>query len=168
MVLESNHNWDNEPEDEDADEDEMMMEEEGRMGLPACGRGRSTDRIVGGQIAPPESFPWAASLQLSYGFHFCGASLIHPQVSLPNWNELKHNQSLPSLELKNQYNAVELSSSVGDHCSALRGLGSGGDAVSDPGWRAQPAREDGHQEGRKDQNPPALQLQDQQQRHCPH
>lgn len=108
MVLESNHNWDNEPEDEDADEDEMMMEEEGRMGSPACGRGRSTDRIVGGQIAPPESFPWAASLQLSYGFHFCGASLIHPQVSLPNWNKLKHVQSRPLLELTNQYCAVQL------------------------------------------------------------
>ena len=54
------------------------------MGSPACGRGRSTDRIVGGELAPPESFPWAASLQLSYGFHFCGASLIHPQVSLPH------------------------------------------------------------------------------------
>ena len=91
-MLESDQNWEEDDEEEDDDEDEMMMEagqEEGRMGSPACGRGRSADRIVGGQIAPPESFPWAASLQLSYGFHFCGASLIHPQVLVSNHNELK-------------------------------------------------------------------------------
>ena len=88
-MLESHHNWelDNELEDEDMDEDEMRVDadqEEGKMGSPTCGRGRSTDRIVGGGLAPPESFPWAASLQLFYGFHFCGASIIHPQVSLPH------------------------------------------------------------------------------------
>ena len=44
-----------------------------------CGRGRSIDRIVGGGPAAAGSFPWAVSLQLSWGFHFCGASLIHPQ-----------------------------------------------------------------------------------------
>ena len=91
-MLESNHNHDWELDNElDVDEDEMRMEEgkeEGKMGSPTCGRGRSTDRIVGGQLAPPESFPWAASLQLSYGFHFCGASIIHPQVSRSLWNEL--------------------------------------------------------------------------------
>ena len=92
-MLESDQNWEEDDEQEDEDEDDMMMEagqEEGRMGSPACGRGRSADRIVGGQIAPPESFPWAASLQLSYGFHFCGASLIHPQVSVSHHIEPKY------------------------------------------------------------------------------
>ena len=132
------------------------------MGSPACGRGRSTDRIVGGELAPPESFPWAASLQLSYGFHFCGASLIHPQVCLPH-ND--YDQFLPHL---NDSILINFERSVVDHCSALCGLGAGGDQVSDPAWGSQLAREDGHQEGRQDQDPPPLQLQDQRQRHRSH
>ena len=101
-MLESNHDWelDNEL---DVDEDEMRKEE-GKMGSPTCGRGRSTDRIVGGQLAPPESFPWAASLQLSYGFHFCGASVIHPQVSRSLWNELFI--FYPPLAMEKQKSAV--------------------------------------------------------------
>ena len=77
-MFESNNylELENELDDEDEDDDE----DEGNVGSPTCGRGRSIDRIVGGQVAPPESFPWAASIQLSYGFHFCGASIIHPQV----------------------------------------------------------------------------------------
>ena len=50
--------------------------------------------------------------------------------------------------------------SVGDHCSALRGLGERGDQISDPGRRPQLAEEDAHQEGGQDQDPPPLQLQD--------
>ena len=56
------------------------VEEESRSVLsPMCGLGREGDRIVGGQVAAAEAFPWAVSIQLAWGFHFCGGSLIHPQ-----------------------------------------------------------------------------------------
>lgn len=42
----------------------------------------STHRIVGGYEAVPHSFPWQISLQLSDGFHFCGAVLIHQNFAL--------------------------------------------------------------------------------------
>ena len=73
-MLEGDQTWDN------LDE---IGGEEAKDRTSTCGRGRSVgDRIVGGHLAPLESFPWAASIQLSYGYHFCGASLIQPQVPL--------------------------------------------------------------------------------------
>lgn len=42
----------------------------------------STHRIVGGYEAVPHSFPWQISVQESNGFHFCGATLIHPNFAL--------------------------------------------------------------------------------------
>uniref|UniRef100_A0A3B1K919 chymotrypsin n=1 Tax=Astyanax mexicanus TaxID=7994 RepID=A0A3B1K919_ASTMX len=41
-----------------------------------CGRPQLNTRIVGGQAASPGSWPWQVSLQ-SFGFHFCGGSLIN-------------------------------------------------------------------------------------------
>ena len=74
LVLEGDQTWDN------LDE---IGGEKAKDRTSTCGRGRSVgDRIVGGHLAPLESFPWAASIQLSYGYHFCGASLIQPQVPL--------------------------------------------------------------------------------------
>ena len=71
-MLEGDQTWDN------LDE---IGAEVAKDRTSTCGRGRSVgDRIVGGHLAPLESFPWAASIQLSYGYHFCGASLIQPQV----------------------------------------------------------------------------------------
>ena len=73
-MLEGDQTWDN------LDE---IGAEVAKDRTSTCGRGRSVgDRIVGGHLAPLESFPWAASIQLSYGYHFCGASLIQPQVPL--------------------------------------------------------------------------------------
>ena len=73
-MLEGDQTWDN------LDE---IGDKEAKDRTSTCGRGRSVgDRIVGGHLAPLESFPWAASIQLSYGYHFCGASLIQPQVPL--------------------------------------------------------------------------------------
>jgi len=56
-------------------EDEHNVEDE-RVSQP-CGR-TSSDRIVGGHLVPSGTFPWATSIQLKWGFHFCGGSLIKP------------------------------------------------------------------------------------------
>ncbi|XP_029582936.1 transmembrane protease serine 9 [Salmo trutta] len=46
--------------------------------LDVCGISPLNTRIVGGQDAPPGSWPWQASLQKS-GRHFCGGSLINKE-----------------------------------------------------------------------------------------
>uniref|UniRef100_A0A8C7MRP4 Transmembrane protease serine 9-like n=1 Tax=Oncorhynchus kisutch TaxID=8019 RepID=A0A8C7MRP4_ONCKI len=46
--------------------------------LDVCGISPLNTRIVGGQDAPPGSWPWQASLQRS-GSHFCGGSLINKE-----------------------------------------------------------------------------------------
>nr|XP_046163315.1 transmembrane protease serine 9-like isoform X2 [Oncorhynchus gorbuscha] len=46
--------------------------------LDECGISPLNTRIVGGQDAPPGSWPWQASLQRS-GSHFCGGSLINKE-----------------------------------------------------------------------------------------
>ncbi|KAM9541485.1 transmembrane protease serine 9-like [Salvelinus alpinus] len=46
--------------------------------LEVCGISPLNTRIVGGQDAPPGSWPWQASLQRS-GSHFCGGSLINKE-----------------------------------------------------------------------------------------
>ncbi|XP_071396651.1 trypsin II-P29-like [Centroberyx affinis] len=47
--------------------------------LGVCGRASLNPRIVGGQDAPPGSWPWQASIH-AFGFgHFCGGSLINSQ-----------------------------------------------------------------------------------------
>uniref|UniRef100_UPI003AAEF9CF chymotrypsin-like protease CTRL-1 n=1 Tax=Centroberyx gerrardi TaxID=166262 RepID=UPI003AAEF9CF len=43
-----------------------------------CGQASLNTRIVGGQDAPPGSWPWQASIHGSFG-HFCGGSLINNQ-----------------------------------------------------------------------------------------
>ncbi|XP_045893923.1 serine protease 27-like [Micropterus dolomieu] len=45
---------------------------------PVCGTATLNTRIVGGEDAPPGSWPWQVSLQ-SNGGHFCGGSLINNQ-----------------------------------------------------------------------------------------
>uniref|UniRef100_A0A4W5P0E2 Peptidase S1 domain-containing protein n=1 Tax=Hucho hucho TaxID=62062 RepID=A0A4W5P0E2_9TELE len=49
--------------------------------LNVCGTSPLNTRIVGGQNAPPGSWPWQASLQKS-GSHFCGGSLINKESVL--------------------------------------------------------------------------------------
>ena len=44
----------------------------------SCGYRPSGMRIVGGSVAPINSWPWQAMLRNSYGSQFCGGSLIHP------------------------------------------------------------------------------------------
>ena len=44
-----------------------------------CGVRPSSARIVGGTIAPVNSWPWQAMLRDSRGRQFCGGSLVHPQ-----------------------------------------------------------------------------------------
>ena len=44
-----------------------------------CGSRPSITRIVGGTVAPVNSWPWQAMLRDSSGSQFCGGSLIHPQ-----------------------------------------------------------------------------------------
>ncbi|XP_044037525.1 transmembrane protease serine 9-like isoform X2 [Siniperca chuatsi] len=44
--------------------------------LDVCGKAVLNTRIVGGQVAPPGSWPWQASLH-QFGSHFCGGSLIN-------------------------------------------------------------------------------------------
>ncbi|CAB1341328.1 unnamed protein product, partial [Coregonus sp. 'balchen'] len=46
--------------------------------LDVCGISPLNTRIVGGQDAPPGSWPWQVSLQIS-GRHFCGGSLINKE-----------------------------------------------------------------------------------------
>uniref|UniRef100_A0A674AC25 Zgc:165423 n=1 Tax=Salmo trutta TaxID=8032 RepID=A0A674AC25_SALTR len=48
------------------------------VSLLVCGISPLNTRIVGGQDAPPGSWPWQASLQKS-GRHFCGGSLINKE-----------------------------------------------------------------------------------------
>ncbi|KAL9953476.1 hypothetical protein ACROYT_G040898 [Oculina patagonica] len=43
-----------------------------------CGSRPSIARIVGGTVAPVNSWPWQAMLINSYGYQFCGGSLIDP------------------------------------------------------------------------------------------
>ena len=44
----------------------------------SCGTRPSSSRIVGGTIAPINSWPWQAMLLDSSGRQFCGGSLIDP------------------------------------------------------------------------------------------
>ena len=44
--------------------------------LTACGRKPFGSRIVGGEEAPPNSWPWQVSLRYN-GRHICGASLVN-------------------------------------------------------------------------------------------
>jgi len=43
-----------------------------------CGFRPSTSRIVGGTVAPINSWPWQAMVTDEYGDHFCGGSLVDP------------------------------------------------------------------------------------------
>jgi secreted trypsin-like serine protease len=45
-----------------------------KCGLP------TNERIVGGQEAVRGQFPWTVGLQMSWGFQFCGGSLINEKV----------------------------------------------------------------------------------------
>ena len=44
----------------------------------SCGYRPRSSLIVGGTIAPVNSWPWQAMLLNSYGRQFCGGSLIDP------------------------------------------------------------------------------------------
>lgn len=46
--------------------------------FPVCGITPLNTRIVGGEDAPPGSWPWQVSLQ-RFGGHFCGGSLINSE-----------------------------------------------------------------------------------------
>ncbi|XP_033487860.2 plasminogen-like [Epinephelus lanceolatus] len=50
-----------------------------KCGTPVAKPKRCFGRIVGGCVSKPHSWPWQISLQTTWGFHFCGGSLIHPQ-----------------------------------------------------------------------------------------
>ncbi|XP_030592368.1 transmembrane protease serine 9-like [Archocentrus centrarchus] len=56
----------------------MLLTQESESQLDVCGQPSLNTRIVGGQDAPPGSWPWQVSLQRS-GSHFCGGSLINSQ-----------------------------------------------------------------------------------------
>ncbi|XP_030591273.1 transmembrane protease serine 9-like [Archocentrus centrarchus] len=56
----------------------MLLTQESKSQLDVCGQASLNTRIVGGQAAPPGSWPWQVSLQDSDG-HFCGGSLINNQ-----------------------------------------------------------------------------------------
>uniref|UniRef100_UPI003AAD242F polyserase-2-like n=1 Tax=Centroberyx gerrardi TaxID=166262 RepID=UPI003AAD242F len=53
-----------------------LLTHESRSQLEECGQPPLNTRIVGGEAAPPGSWPWQASLHIS-GRHFCGGSLIN-------------------------------------------------------------------------------------------
>ena len=44
--------------------------------LASCGFRPSTIRIVGGTVAPVNSWPWQAMLTDNYGDQFCGGTLV--------------------------------------------------------------------------------------------
>ena len=48
------------------------------LGLVTCGSRPSTTRIVGGTVAPANSWPWQVMVTDEYGNNFCGGSLVDP------------------------------------------------------------------------------------------
>ncbi|XP_067433234.1 transmembrane protease serine 9-like [Thunnus thynnus] len=55
-----------------------LLSTESHAQLDVCGIAPLNSRIVGGEDAPPGSWPWQASLQ-RFGRHFCGGSLINKE-----------------------------------------------------------------------------------------
>ena len=51
---------------------------------PKCGTPAS-DRIIGGQETQRGEFPWAVALEMSWGFQYCGGSLINEKVRDSFW-----------------------------------------------------------------------------------
>ncbi|CAH1245748.1 OVCH1 [Branchiostoma lanceolatum] len=54
----------------------------GQCGMKGSGSGNGGDRIVGGEDATKDEFPWQVSLQTTMGFHFCGGTLLSDQYVL--------------------------------------------------------------------------------------
>ncbi|XP_038594481.1 transmembrane protease serine 9-like [Micropterus salmoides] len=55
-----------------------LLTQESHSQLNVCGQPTLNTKIVGGQVASAGKWPWQVSLQ-TYGFHFCGGSLINNQ-----------------------------------------------------------------------------------------
>ncbi|KAM4531591.1 polyserase-2-like [Odontesthes bonariensis] len=55
-----------------------LLSQESDSQLSQCGRAPLNSRIVGGQDAPPGSWPWQVSMNI-FGTHICGGSLINNQ-----------------------------------------------------------------------------------------
>ena len=48
------------------------------LSLVFCGSRPSVSRIVGGSVAPVNSWPWQVMVTDNYGYQFCGGSLVDP------------------------------------------------------------------------------------------
>ncbi|XP_015237157.1 PREDICTED: transmembrane protease serine 9-like isoform X2 [Cyprinodon variegatus] len=68
----------------------------GKIGFHVCGRPSLNTRIVGGEAAPPGSWPWQVSLH-TFSSHICGGSLINDQWVLTAAHCVQSLSTSPSL-----------------------------------------------------------------------
>lgn len=78
----------------------------------ACGqspvsRQRSHEYVVGGEESNPNSFPWMVALLDNYGFNFCGASLIRPNLAITAAHCV-HNKKPEQIQAIIGYNDLDL------------------------------------------------------------
>jgi len=64
-----------------------------------CGEAPMNNKIVGGENAPPGSWPWQASLHQSFYGHFCGGSLINSEWVLSAAHCFPPNQPDPNVTI---------------------------------------------------------------------
>ena len=67
----------------------------------------SHEYVVGGQESSPNSFPWIVALLDNYGFNFCGASLIRPNLAITAAHCV-HNKKPEQIQAIVGYNDLDL------------------------------------------------------------